>query len=296
MRSGWRAARSSSVIDVATRTVGDALRAAASLLQAAGIEEPRREAERLWGGLRREGRSAAILARGEPLAGEDARAFADAVRRRASGEPLAYVTGWCGFRLLELRVDRRALIPRPETEMLVDLLLGRVSTGTIADVGTGTGCIALSLLTEGRFGHVVAVDRSREALELARENAARVGRWPQFVRGDLVTSLATDSCDAIIANPPYLTVAEHRALAPAVRDWEPEEALASGSDGMEAMRALLADGLRVVRPGGWIALELDASRAGNAGHCADAAGWTNVSVINDLFGRERYLLAQRSEA
>ena len=284
------------MIDGATRTIGDALEAAAALLRSAGIEAPRREAERLWGGLRREGRSAAILARDEPLAREDDRVYATAVRRRASGEPLAYVTGWCGFRLLELRVDRRALIPRPETEMLVELLLGRESGGTIADIGTGSGCMALSLLTEGRFDRVIAIDRSRAALDLARENAALVGRWPLFVRGDLATSLAADSCDAIVSNPPYLTVAEHGALEPAVHDWEPADALASGPDGMEAIRALLADGLRVVRPGGCIALELDASRARIAGESANAAGWTNVSVINDLFGRERYLLAQRSEA
>ncbi len=284
------------MIDGATRTIGDALDAAASRLRSAGIAEPRREAERLWGGLRREGRSAAILARTEPLHREDDRVFADAVRRRASGEPLAYVTGWCGFRHLELRIDRRALIPRPETELLVELLLRRVSGGTIADIGTGSGCIALSLLTEGRFGRVIAIDRSRAALDLARENAALVGRRPLFVRGDLATSLPADTCDAIVSNPPYLTVAEHGALEPAVRDWEPREALASGPDGMEATRALLADGLRVVRPGGCIALELDASRAGLAGRSASAAGWTNVSVINDLFGRERYLLAQRSDA
>ena len=284
------------MIDGATRTIGSALEAAATRLRSAGIEEPRREAERLWGGLRREGRSAAIVARGEPLTTEDDRVFAMAVQRRASGEPLAYVTGWCGFRLLELRIDRRALIPRPETEMLVELLLGRVSGGTIADIGTGSGCIALSLLAEGRFGRVIALDRSRAALDLARENAALVGSWPLFVLGDLATSLAADSCEAIVSNPPYLTVAEHDALEPAVRDWEPADALASGPDGMEATRALLTDGLRVVRPGGSIALELDASRARIAGESANAAGWTNVSVINDLFGRERYLLAQRSEA
>ena len=284
------------MIDAGVRTVGDALESAASVLRSAGIDEPRREAERLWGGLRREGRSAAILARDERIASADDRAFADAMCRRAAGEPLAYVTGWCGFRFLELRVDRRALIPRPETEMLVDALLHRVSSGTVADIGTGTGCLALSLLTEGRFERVIAIDRASAALELARENAALVGRMPHFIRGELGTALAADCCDAIISNPPYLTDTEHAALAPAVRDWEPSSALASGADGMRETRALLSDGLRVVRPGGWIALELDASRAQLAAACASGAGWTKVSVINDLFGRERYLLAQRSEA
>lgn len=284
------------MIDVRVRTVGDALEAAASMLRSAGIEEPRRDAERLWGARRREGRSAAILARNEPIDPADEGEFVDAVRRRAAGEPLAYVTGWCGFRFLELRVDRRALIPRPETELLVDLLLHRVASGTVADVGTGTGCLALSLLTEGKFERVVAIDRAPAALDLAQENAALVGRMPHFVCGHLGTALAADSCDAIISNPPYLTDAEHAALAPGVRDWEPHGALASGPDGMREMRGILADGIRAVRRGGWIALELDASRAQLAAACASGTGWTKVSVINDLFGRERYLLAQRSEA
>jgi release factor glutamine methyltransferase len=283
------------VIDV-TATVGDALDAAAAEFRGAGIEQPRREAERLWGGLRGEGRSIAILARSEPLRADDAHAYADAVRRRVRGEPLAYVTGWSGFRRLELRVDRRALIPRPETELLVDLLLQRVSTGTVADVGTGSGCIALSLLDEGRFARVYAIDRSREALELARENAARLQKQPHFLLGHFADALGAESCDALVSNPPYLTDAEHAALDPGVRDWEPALALTSGPDGMRATHGLLADGLRVVRPGGWLALELDASRAHMAREAATTAGWTRVSVINDLFGRERFLLAQRSEA
>ena len=283
------------MIDV-DRTVGHALDEAAAELRAAGLEEPRREAERLWGGLRREGRSAAILARREPIDAADADAFAAAVGRRALGEPLAYVTGWCGFRRLELRIDRRALIPRPETELLVELVLARVSTGIVADVGTGSGCIALSLLDEGRFDRAYGIDRSADALALARENAALVGKSPHFLRGDFTAALAHDACDALVSNPPYLTDAEHAALDPGVRDWEPALALASGLEGMRATRELLTDGLRVVRPGGWIALELDASRAQLAGDAAERAGWTRVSITNDLFGRERYLLAQRSEA
>ena len=283
------------MIDTMARTVGEALRTGEALLEAAGIEEPRREAERLWTGLRGEARSAAFLSRGADLDASDGTAFSRAVRRRAHGEPLAYIVGWCGFRHLDLRVDRRALIPRPETELLVELLLERTSTGTVADIGTGSGCIALSLLTEGQFDRVIAIDRAPAALELARENAALVGRAPRFVRGNLGTALGAASCDAIISNPPYLTVAEHAALAPDVRDWEPPTALVSGPDGMRATRGLLSDGLRAVRPGGWIALELDMNRAAAAAAFAAEAGWTSVSVINDLFGRERYLLAKRSD-
>ena len=209
---------------------------------------------------------------------------------------MAYLVGHRGFWTLDLEVTSATLIPRPETELLVELLLQRVSRGTVADVGTGSGCIALSLLDEGRFDRVYAIDCSPAALELAQENAARVGQSPHFLRADLVSALDARSCDALVSNPPYLTDAEHAALEPGVRDWEPAIALASGPDGMRATRALLTDARRVVRPGGWIALELDASRAQLAGEAAVAAGWARVSVINDLFGRERYLLAQRSDA
>ena len=283
------------MIDV-SRTVADVLGHATAELRLAGIEDPRREAERIWGGLRREGRSAAILSRHEVLQPDAGIRYADAVRRRALGEPLAYVTGWCGFRRLELRIDRRALIPRPETELLVELVLERAAAGTVADVGTGSGCIALSMLDEGRFDRVYAIDHSRPALELARENAALVGHRPHFMRANFASALGPASCDALVSNPPYLTDAEHGALDPGVRDWEPVLALASGADGMQATWELLTDGLRVVRPGGWIALELDASRADLAARAAESAGWAQVSVINDLFGRERYLLAQRSDA
>lgn len=277
-------------------SVADAVAAAANRLRAAGIDAPRREAERLWAALRGPARGPAFLARDTPLA-EDARtAYLGAVERRLAGEPLAYIAGWCGFRMLDLKVDRRALIPRPETEGLVELLLSRVSTGVAVDVGTGTGCIALSLLDEAGFDHVIAIDRSAEALALARENAAMTGKAPRFVRGDLTSALAADACDALVSNPPYLTDAELAELDRGVRDWEPALALASGPDGMRATDALLVDGLRVVRPGGWIALELDATRARRAAAHAATAGWNDIVLAHDLFGRERYLLARRSDA
>jgi len=277
-------------------TLDDALRDAAGRLAAAGIPEPRREAERIWAGLTGRELGAAFLARHDLFEPSEAIVFTEAVSRRSAGEPLAYVTGRCGFRYLDLRIDRRALIPRPETEGLVTLLLERVTTGMVADIGTGSGCVALSLLTEGRFRAVTAVDRSAAALSLARENAARVGAAPRFVLGDLTAALATGSCDALVSNPPYLTDAEHAALDGSVRCWEPAEALVSGADGLAATRALLSDGHRVVRPGGWIALELDANRAAASAAIAGSQGWIDVTLARDLFGRERYLLARRSES
>ncbi len=267
---------------------------AAGRLRAAGIEAPAREALRIWADLGGREPGAAFLS--DPaVEPEDAARFAEAVARRAAGEPLAYVTGWAGFRRLVLRADRRALIPRPETEGLVDLMLARAPAGRVADVATGGGCIALSLATEGRYQAVVGVDRSSEALALARENRERVGAAVELVRGDLTGPLASGAFDAVVSNPPYVSEAEYAALPESVRAWEPREALESGPDGMAATTALLDDARRVLRPGGWLVLEVDARRAEAAARLARRLGWTAVEVQRDLFGRERYLLARRSE-
>lgn len=267
---------------------------ATATLAAAGMPEPRREAMRLWSDLNG-GSTAGIVIDGgmdaEPVA---AGALREAVRRRAAGEPLAHVTGRIGFRTLRLRSDRRALIPRPETEGLVDLVLGRVRTGRIADIGTGSACLALSLAAEGAFEHVSAVDSSAEALELARENRAETGGRVDLIRGNLCTPLRHHSLDALVSNPPYLTDGEYEALDRSVKQWEPAAALASGPDGLDATAELLLGARDVLRPGGWLALEVDCSRAATVAAQANASGWMDVVVHADLFGRERYLLARRS--
>jgi release factor glutamine methyltransferase len=276
-------------------SLAELLAGAREALAHAGVEEPAREAMRLWTDLAGLPRGRALVERNATVAEEGAERFRRAVARRAGGEPLAYVTGRAGFRLLELRADRRALIPRPETEGLVELALARVRTGSAADVGTGTGCIALSMRQEGAFARVSGVDVSAEALSLARENAAEARLDVEWLLGDLTAPLADGSIDLLVSNPPYLTEAEWHTLEDGVRAWEPALALHSGPDGLDATRRLLDDGRRVVRPGGWIALEVDVNRAGEAAGIARGAGWRNVVVERDLFGRERYLLAQRSE-
>ena len=166
----------------------------------------------------------------------------------------------------------------------------------MADVGTGSGCLALSLATEGDFDEVVAVDLSPAAIALAEENRREVGAAVHLVLGDLCAPLGDASLDALVSNPPYLTTAEYAALDASVRQWEPGTALESGADGMAATGRLLAEGRRVVRPGGWIALEVDCTRATVAAARARELGWSEVVVETDLFGRERYLLARRSAA
>ena len=262
-------------------------------LAAAGVTEPRREALRLWTELR--SNAAEVMLDGEMEAEPElAAALRDAVRRRAAGEPLSHVAGRTGFRTLILRTDRRALIPRPETEGLVDLLLGRIRTGRVLDVGTGTGCLALSLAAEGDFELVTAVDASAEALSLARENRDALGLPVALIRGDLCGPLVEHSMDAVISNPPYLTEREYAELDPSVKAWEPAEALMSGPDGLHATVRLLRETREVLRPGGWLAVEVDCARAGEAAARAESLGWMDVAIHADLFGRERYLLARRS--
>lgn len=276
--------------------MGALLDAAATRLRTAGIEDPRREVRRIWSDLEELAGRSPDAARDEVPAPGAAAAFEAAVARRAAGEPLAYTTGLAGFRRLTLLVDRRVLIPRPETEGLVDLLLARCSTGRVADVGTGSGCLALALADEGRFTLVAGIDRSGGALEVARENRRRTGQPVALLRGDLLEAVAPRSLDAVVSNPPYLTVREYRELSPSVRDWEPRAALESGDDGMLATVRVIRDGTRVIREGGWLALEVDASRAAEVARVAAGAGWDDVSIHHDLFDRARYLLARRSEA
>ena len=275
---------------------GSLLAQGATALAEAGLGAPRREALRLGAELSGEGSASALVPRETAVSRERADAFAEAIRRRAAGEPLAHVTGRMGFRHLTLRSDRRALIPRPETEGLVDLVLARVPGGRVADVGTGSGCIALSLAAEGRYQQVIGIDLSREALALASENRALTGAQVALVRGNLCQPLAAASLDALVSNPPYLTAAEYAALDGSVRDWEPGLALVGGPDGLDAVLALLDAGRATVRAGGWLALEIDCARPAACAWHAGAFGWTDVAIHADLFGRERYLLARRSDA
>jgi len=270
--------------------------------------EARREATLLWAAVTGASPGEVWLRRDRAAPPEVAR-FRDAVARRASGVPFAYAVGRVSFRRLELRLDPRALIPRPETEGLVeagkreggtlkDSLAVGGKGGVVADIGTGCGCIALSLALEGNFDRVIAVERCSEAAALACENVALVRPpVPVEVRvGDLLAPLAGERCRAVVANPPYLTDQEYAAIDASVRLFEPRAALVSGPDGLDATRALLVGAQRVLEPGGLLALEIDERRADAVRALALASGWTRVVVREDLFGRPRYALACAAEA
>jgi release factor glutamine methyltransferase len=259
-----------------------------------GVNAPAREARWIWESVTGASMAAGYLREIVVSPGVQ-RVWERALERRIAGEPLAHVLGEAPFRQLTLVSDARALIPRPETEGLIDLVLARVRGGRILDVGTGTGCIALALSSEGRFEQVLASDISDAALRLARSNVERSRQPVGLILGDLATMIGDAGLDALVSNPPYLSEIEYRQLDRSVKHWEPAMALVGGADGLDHTARLLQDGLRVVRPGGWIALELDCSRARAAGHMAANVGWEDVSLMDDLFGRARYLVARRSD-
>lgn len=263
--------------------------------------DARREAGWLVADLLGQPRGWVVMARQTPLDALHVERIRHAAERRALGEPLAYVTGRAGFRRLDLQVDARVLIPRPETEQLVDLVLERLPAGgVVVDVGTGSGAIALAVATEGAAGRIVATDASSDALAVARGNAAALGPAGAAVEwraGSLLAPLAdlAGTVDVLVSNPPYIAEPELEALPASVRDWEPALALVSGRDGLTAARELIAGAPALLREGGWLLLELDHRRVAQAGSLAsDAAVYDSVAVIVDAYGRDRFLAARRA--
>jgi len=265
--------------------MGDASRRRADDVIAALLDVPR-----FWP-------STNLDARLEPRLCEDA---FEAVRRLKAGAPFAYAVGRATFRHLTLDVDERVLIPRPETEVLVDDVLGmtRGVTGVAVDVGTGSGAIALALASEGTFRHVIATDISLDALAVARRNAAAVAgalKAPvEFRHGSLLAPLRDVRTSAVVSNPPYIAYGEAAELPASVRDWEPALALLSGDNGMAAICAIVRGAADLLGPGGVLAMEVDTRRASTAAEfVAVDDRYVDVAVRLDLTGRERFVVARR---
>jgi release factor glutamine methyltransferase len=226
-----------------------------------------------------------------------------AMQRRSGGAPFAYAVGRAAFRSLTLAVDERVLIPRPETELLVDLVLGarRNQPGGVAvDVGTGSGALALALASEGAFERVIATDVSSDAVDLARWNGEclrhRLRAVLEFRTGAGLAPLAAERADVLVCNPPYIAYDETQELPSSVRDWEPAHALVCGDEGLAMTRRLIHDAPRHLHHGGLLALEVDARRAAEvAASCQANGAYRDVCVHRDLTGRERFVLARRGE-
>jgi release factor glutamine methyltransferase len=284
-------------------TVGQLLEELARRFNAHGITEPFSEAREIVAGLYDAPRFWPLMNGGAEV---DALMLARATRAaemRIEGAPLAYAIGRAAFRHLTLDVDDRVLIPRPETEQLVDLVLEVLSGspgGVAIDVGTGSGAIALALAAEGGFSRVYGTDISLDALAVARRNvrsSAPFLRAPvELLHGSLLGPLLDVRARAVVSNPPYIALGEAPTLPASVRDWEPAVALFSGTDGMAATARLVREAADVLEPGGLFAVEVDVRRASLVAELvARERRLHAVRVELDLTGRERFVLARRQE-
>ncbi len=284
--------------------VGAALGAATDALRAMGIEDPRLDAEVMLAAASGRERAALIADSRVTVEPAAARRFGEMVRRRLRREPVAYIVGTKGFRHLELAVDRRVLVPRPETELLVEVALER-APARVLDVGTGSGAIALAVADELPESEVVATDTSAGALTVARGNAVRLGLADrvEFVEG---TIPAGESFDLVLANLPYVAERDWASLQPEVTKWEPREALLAGPDGLDAYRALFADPtVRRTEPTaglsanggegvvGAIAVELGEGQALAVAKLMRDAGYARTEFRPDLAGIDRVVIGTR---
>jgi len=288
------------VSDDGTIAWGVLLTEAEDRLRRAGVESAAVDARRIVEAASALDGARLVLARDEPVTARAMAAYDSMLGRRVAGEPLQYVVGSWGFRQLDLAVDRRALIPRPETEMLVEAALGHVdrllddpdrAPVTVVDLGTGSGAIALSIASERVATSVWATDRSADALALARANLAGLGRAATRVRlaeGEWFSALPNEllgAVDVIVSNPPYVT--DDDPLPPEVEAWEPVEALRSGPDGLDDLQAIVGGAREWLAPGGALVVELDPRQAATVAALMEAAGLGEVTVTADLTGRDR---------
>ncbi|HZT14360.1 MAG TPA: peptide chain release factor N(5)-glutamine methyltransferase [Gaiellaceae bacterium] len=280
----WLAFRSPEPAPESSRVVlADVLRGATEYLAGRGVASPRVDAELLLARALGLTRIELYTHHDRPLTEGERSAVRELVRRRGRREPLAYVLGEWGFRRLVLVTDRRALVPRPETEIVVErclALLAEVRAPRVLDVGVGSGAIALALAQEVPGARVTATDASAAALALARENADRLGATVELVEGDLFAGVP-GPFDLVVSNPPYVDEAELDSLEPEVRDWEPRGAVVDAGQTeriAEAARDVLA---------GWLVLETHAARADAAAKMLKGLGYADVGVTPDLAGRPR---------
>jgi release factor glutamine methyltransferase len=269
-------------------TVGEALKASADFLAGKGVPSPRVDAEHLVAKALGVARLDLYLQYDRELTDTELAAAREFVRRRGLREPLAYVLGEWGFRRLTLATDARALIPRPETEIVVErclALLREAEAASVLDVGVGTGAIALAIADEHPAAWVTAIDASVDALALAAENADRTGLADrvQFVRHDLMNGLPGGPYDLVVSNPPYVLPEEIDSLEPEIRDWEPRQALVSRDATAAVARAATA----VLRPGGRLVLEVHDGAAADVERLLESIGFSELRRTRDLAERER---------
>lgn len=283
-------------------TIGDLLDEIALFLAGPGVPPARAEARDVIAGVLDQPRFWPSAHRDEEVGEAQLGDIRAAAEKRAQGMPLQYALGRAAFRHLVLQVDPRVLIPRPETELLVDIVLAaqRGGRGRAVDVGTGSGAIALALAAEGGFDEVHATDLSHDALEVARANLSAIPEEKRslvrFHEGSLLKPVHGTLFDTVVSNPPYIAMSERVELPALVREWEPSMALFSGEGGMWAIRALVPQAAAALVPGGLLAMEVDARRADLAAAAVlDDGRFTDIETRLDLSGRPRFVVARRQE-
>ena len=268
-----------------------------------GIESPRLTIELLLAHLLKKKRLDLYLEFERELDEATLAKLREMVKRRAAGEPLQYITGETEFCGLKLMVDKRVLIPRPETELLVETVVRRLKVTDssesrpyrIVDVGTGSGCITIALAKKLPNAEIAALDVSQDALEVARGNAAlhQIEKKVRFLESDLLDALPDSfAADAIVSNPPYIADGELAKLPKEVRDFEPVRALAAGEDGLKVIRRLVMNARRVLSPSGFMALELGAGQRQAVEELFGQQGYEVAEVEKDLQGHERVIVAR----
>lgn len=259
----------------------------------AGIDSPRLDAELLLAHTLGIDRVRLYMQYDQPLVPEELATYREFVKRRANREPVAYLTGTRGFWTLDLATDRRALVPRPDTEVLVEEALARISEGgtpRVLDIGTGTGAVALAIKSERPGARVVATDIDADALALAGENASNLGLDVELVQSDLFEALGDATFDAIVSNPPY--VADTAEVDPEVR-LEPAHALFAGPDGLSVIKRLVAQSLIHLHEGGWLLVEHGFDQGEAVRGLLAQAGYADVSTRQDYGRRDRVSAGRR---
>lgn len=272
----------------------------ADYLEGRGVETGRLDAEHLLAHVLGVDRLQLYLEFERPLTSEELDGYRPLLKRRAAREPLQYILGGQPFRELELRIDPSVLVPRPETELLVECVLEWVRRSdrdepTAMDVGTGSGAIALSLALEGPFASVVATDVDDAALEVARRNRGTAGLDDRVeLRSGALFEPVLDGerFDAIVSNPPYVAEEDASSLQVEVREWEPAHALFGGRDGLDVLRSIGSAAFRHLRPGGLLALEVGLGQAERvAAILGEADAYDDIRTVRDYAGKERFVLA-----
>ena len=281
-------------VSLTTVRILDVINKTTPYFEKAGIESPRLTIELLLAHLLKKKRLELYLEFERELDEKTLELLREMVKRRVAGEPVQYITGETEFHGLKLAVDRRVLIPRPETELLVEVVVER-KPSKIADVGTGSGCIAVALARRLPEAEVTGIDASPEALEVAAGNLKRHGleKNVRLLQGDLLEKLSDSfTVDAIVSNPPYIASGDWAKLPREVKDFEPVQALVAGEDGLEVIRRLVKDAKRFLSsPHGFVALEIGAGQREAVEGLFVSADYVVAQVLKDLQGHERVIVA-----